>query len=114
MDETVLRWPVGGPDVMRAQIGHLIELQRLPQVTLQIMPFAGGPHPALRAGSFQLFRFRARELPDVVYLDALVGAVYLDKADDVVVYREALDRAGAQAPPATATEAVLERIRKDL
>ncbi|MFC8366754.1 MULTISPECIES: helix-turn-helix transcriptional regulator [unclassified Streptomyces] len=114
MDETVLRWPVGGPDVMRAQIGHLIELHRLPQVTLQIMPFAGGPHPAMRAGSFQLFRFRARELPDVVYLNGLVGAVYLDKGDDVVVYREALDRTGAQAAPTTRTEAVLDRIRKDL
>ncbi|WP_030861618.1 helix-turn-helix domain-containing protein [Streptomyces sp. NRRL S-37] len=114
MDETVLRRPVGGPEVMRAQIGHLIELHRLPQVTLQIMPFAGGPHPAMRAGSFQLFRFRARELPDVVYLDGLIGAVYLDKGEDVVVYREALDRTGAQATPVTGTEAVLDRIRKDL
>ncbi|MER6623508.1 helix-turn-helix transcriptional regulator [Streptomyces sp. NPDC000931] len=114
MDETVLRWPVGGPEVMRAQIGHLIELHRLPQVTLQVMPFAGGPHPAMRAGPFQLFRFRARELPDVVCLNGLVGAVYLDKGEDVVVYREALDRTGAQATPTTGTEAVLDRIRKDL
>ncbi|GGV73432.1 helix-turn-helix domain-containing protein [Streptomyces griseoloalbus] len=114
MDETVLRWPVGGADVMRAQIDHLIEVQRLPHVTLQIMPFVNGPHPAMRAGAFQLFRFRARELPDVVYLDGLVGAVYLDKGDDVVVYREALDRVGAQATPTTRTEAVLDRIRKDL
>ncbi|MEU9351417.1 helix-turn-helix transcriptional regulator [Streptomyces griseoloalbus] len=114
MDETVLRWPVGGADVMRAQIDHLIEVQRLPHVTLQIMPFANGPHPAMRAGSFQLFRFRARELPDVVYLNGLVGAVYLDKGDDVVVYREALDRVGAQATPKKRTEAVLGRIRKDL
>ncbi|MEU5523381.1 helix-turn-helix transcriptional regulator [Streptomyces sp. NPDC047860] len=114
MDETVLRWPVGGTDVMRAQIDHLIEIQRLPQVTLQIMPFSNGPHPAVRAGAFQLFRFRARELPDVVYLDGLVGAVYLDKGADVVVYREALDRVSAQATPVPRTEAVLERIRKDL
>jgi len=114
MDETVLRWPVGGADVMRAQIEHLIEIQRLPQVTLQIMPFSNGPHPAVRAGAFQLFRFRARELPDVVYLDGLVGAVYLDKGADVVVYREALDRVSAQATPVRRTEAVLERIRKDL
>lgn len=114
MDETVLRWPVGGADVMRAQIEHLIEIQRLPQVTLQIMPFSNGPHPAVRAGAFQLFRFRARELPDVVYLDGLVGAVYLDKDADVVVYREALDRVSAQATPVRRTEAVLERIRKDL
>ncbi|GHH94088.1 helix-turn-helix domain-containing protein [Streptomyces capillispiralis] len=114
MDETVLRWPVGGADVMRDQIDHLIEVQRLPHVTLQIMPFANGPHPAMRAGAFQLFRFRARELPDVVYLDGLVGAVYLDKGDDVVVYREALDRVSAQATPTKRTEAVLDRIRKDL
>ncbi|MFJ3308868.1 helix-turn-helix domain-containing protein [Streptomyces sp. NPDC086549] len=114
MDETVLRWPVGGADVMRAQVGHLIEVHRLPQVTLQIMPFANGPHPAMRAGSFHLFRFRAPELPDIVYLNGLVGAVYLDKGDDVVVYREALDRLGAQAAPARKTEALLGAIRREL
>ncbi|MER6530453.1 helix-turn-helix transcriptional regulator [Streptomyces sp. NPDC001508] len=114
MDETVLRWPVGGPDVMRAQIDHLIEVNRLPQVTLQIMPFANGPHPAMRAGAYHLFRFRAPELPDIVYLNGLVGAVYLDKRDDVVVYRESLDRLGAQAAPARKTEAVLGAIRKEL
>lgn len=114
MDETVLRRPVGGPGVMRAQIGHLIELNRLPQVTVQIMPFANGPHPALRAGAYHLFRFRARELPDIVCLDGLSGAVYLDKGDDVVVYREALDRLGAQAAPARKTETVLAAMRKEL
>jgi len=114
MDETVLRWPVGGPEVMRAQIDHLIELNSQPQVTVQIMPFKNGPHPAMRAGAFHLFRFRARELPDIVYLSGLVGAVYLDKADDVVVYREALDRLGAQSAPARKTEAVLGAIRKEI
>ncbi|MFF7355870.1 MULTISPECIES: helix-turn-helix domain-containing protein [Streptomyces] len=114
MDETVLRWPVGGARVMRAQIDHLIEVNRLPHVTLQLMPFANGPHPALRAGAYHLFRFRARELPDIVYLNGLVGAVYLDKTDDVVVYREALDRLGAQAAPARKTEARLGAIRKEL
>ncbi|MGW0707199.1 helix-turn-helix domain-containing protein [Streptomyces sp. NPDC002643] len=114
MDETVLRWPVGGPDVMRAQIDHLIEVNRLPQVTLQLMPFQNGPHPAMRAGAFHLFRFKAPELPDIVYLNGLVGAVYLDKTDDVVVYREALDRLGAQSAPARKTEAVLGAIRKEL
>jgi transcriptional regulator with XRE-family HTH domain len=114
MDETVLRWPVGGPDVMRAQIDHLIELNRLPHVTVQLMPFHNGPHPAMRAGAFHLFRFRAPELPDIVYLSGLVGAVYLDKGDDVVVYREALDRLGAQSAPARKTEAVLGALRKEL
>jgi transcriptional regulator with XRE-family HTH domain len=114
MDETVLRWPVGGPGVMRAQIDRLIELNRLPHVTVQIMPFANGPHPAMRAGAYHLFRFRARELPDIVYLNGLVGAVYLDRNDDVLVYREAMDRLGAQAAPARKTEALLGSIRKEL
>ncbi|WP_328767948.1 helix-turn-helix domain-containing protein [Streptomyces sp. NBC_00286] len=114
MDETVLRWPVGGPEVMRAQVDHLITLNALPHVTVQIMPFSSGPHPAMRAGAFHLFRFRARELPDIVYLSGLVGAVYLDKADDVLVYREALDRLGAQSTPASRTEALLGAIRKEL
>ncbi|MGW7383936.1 helix-turn-helix domain-containing protein [Streptomyces sp. NPDC054794] len=114
MDETVLRWPIGGAEVMRPQIEHLIEVNRLPHVTVQIMAFANGPHPAMRAGAFHLFRFRAPELPDIVYLGGLVGAVYLDKGDDVVVYREALDRLAAQAAPARKTEALLGAIRKEL
>ncbi|WP_432100979.1 helix-turn-helix domain-containing protein [Streptomyces sp. WAC 04229] len=114
MDETVLRWPVGGAEVMREQVDHLIEVGRLPNVTLQIMPFAQGPHPAMRAGAFHVFRFRAPELPDIVYLSGLVGAVYLDKGDDVVVYREALDRLGTQAVPARSTEELLGALRKEL
>ena len=114
MDETVLRWPVGGPVVMKAQIDHLIALNALPHVTLQIMPFANGPHPAMRAGAFHVFRFKAAELPDIVYLNGMIGAIYLDKGDDVLVYREALDRLGAQSTPATKTEALLGAIRKEL
>jgi transcriptional regulator with XRE-family HTH domain len=114
MDETVLRWPVGGAGVMRSQIDHLLQVNELPHVTLQIMPFRNGPHPAMRAGAFHVFRFRASELPDIVYLSGLVGAVYLDKDDDVVVYREVLDRLGAQSAPARKTEALLGAIRKEL
>ncbi|MFF9765606.1 helix-turn-helix domain-containing protein [Streptomyces sp. NPDC014636] len=113
MDETALRRPVGGPEVMRAQIDHLIEVGRLPHITVQLMPFANGPHPALPAGAFHLFRFRARELPDIAYLSGLVGAVYLDKAVDVVVYREALDRLSVQAASGRKTETLLAALRKE-
>jgi transcriptional regulator with XRE-family HTH domain len=114
MDETVLRWPVGGAEVMRAQIDHLVAVNALPHVTVQIMPFRNGPHPAMRAGAFHLFRFKARELPDIVYLNGMVGAVYLDKDEDVLVYREALDRLGAQSVSARKTEDLLGAIRKEL
>ncbi|CCB77641.1 MULTISPECIES: helix-turn-helix domain-containing protein [Streptomycetaceae] len=113
MDETVLRRPIGGPAVMRAQIDRLVAACAMPNVRLQVMPFAAGPHPAMY-GPFHIFRFEIRELPDVVCSENLVGAVYLDERDDVSAFLEALDRMCAQAAPAHSTEAVLGRIRKEI
>ncbi len=114
LDETVLHWPVGGPEVMRAQIDHLLEIGELRHVRVQLMPFASGPHPATRAGAFQLFRFDAPELPDVVYLGGLVGSRYLDKHDEVSAYREAMDRLAAQAAGEKKTRRLLDALRKEL
>jgi hypothetical protein len=113
MDETVLRRPIGGPDVMRAQIDRLIEGAAMPNVRLQIMPFAAGPHPAMY-GPFHIFRFQIQELPDMVCAESLVGAVYFDERDDVSTFLEALDRMCAQAAPVQGTEAFLGGIRKEI
>jgi transcriptional regulator with XRE-family HTH domain len=113
MDETVLRRPVGRPNVMREQLARLIEATALPHVRLQIMPFAAGPHPAMY-GPFHLFRFPVPELPDVACAESLVGAAYYDQRDDVSTFREALDRMCAQAAPVHRTEAVLSEIRKEI
>ena len=113
MDETVLRLHIGGPKVMRAQIDRLVEATQMPNVTLQVVPFAAGPHPGM-GGPFQLFRFQIPELPDIVYAEGLTGAGYLDQRTDVVAYLEALDRMGTQATPARRTENFLREIRKEL
>jgi transcriptional regulator with XRE-family HTH domain len=113
MDETVLRRPVGRPNVMREQLARLIEATALPHVRLQIMPFAAGPHPAMY-GPFHLFRFPVPELPDVACAESLVGAAYYDQRDDVSTFREALDRMCAQVAPVHRTEAVLSEIRKEI
>jgi transcriptional regulator with XRE-family HTH domain len=112
LDETVLRRPVGTPDVMREQISRLMEMVALPNVTLQIMPFAAGPHPAMY-GPFYIFRFEGSELPNIVYTESLTGAVYVDERDDVSAHLEALDRMCAQSAPAPSTEAILGVIRKE-
>jgi transcriptional regulator with XRE-family HTH domain len=112
MDETVLRRPIGGSEVRRVQIAKLTEACALPNVRLQIMPFANGPHPAMY-GPFHVFRFRARELRDVAYTESLVGAAYIDDRDDVSVFQEALDRMCAQAAPAHNTEAILGGIHRE-
>lgn len=115
MDETVLRRPVGGPAVMRGQIARLIEASAtMPNVRLQILPFAAGPHPAMY-GPFHIFRFPIPELPDVAYVESLIGGIYLDRANDVSAFLEALDRMCAQAaPPHTPTEALLDGLRKEI
>ncbi|WP_431041341.1 helix-turn-helix domain-containing protein [Streptomyces sp. P1-3] len=114
MDETVLRRPIGGPEIMREQIDRLIEAgETMPNVRLQIMPFASGPHPAMY-GPFHIFRFPIPDLPDIAYSESLVGGVYIDRRDDVSVFLEALDRMCAQAAPAQTTQAILGGIRKEI
>lgn len=113
VDETVLRRPVGGPEVMRAQLDRLIEAAAKPHIALQILPFANGPHSGM-FGPFQLFRFDIPELPDIVYTENLTGAVYHDERADTVAYLEALDRMGAQAAPMSDTERILGAMRKEL
>ncbi|WKX73349.1 helix-turn-helix transcriptional regulator [Streptomyces sp. XD-27] len=114
MDETVLRRPIGGPEVMRGQIDRLIEAgETMPGVRLQIMPFASGPHPAMY-GPFHIFRFPIPDLPDIAYSESLVGGVYIDRRDDVSVFLEALDRMCAQAAPAQTTQTILGGIRKEI
>ncbi|NUP37861.1 MAG: helix-turn-helix domain-containing protein [Streptomyces sp.] len=113
MDETVLRRPIGGRKVMRDQVGRLIEAADLPNVRLQIMPFAAGPHPAMY-GPFHIFRFQVREIPDIAYVESLVGGTYFDERDDVSAFLEALDRMCAQAAPAHSTKAILDGMRKEI
>jgi transcriptional regulator with XRE-family HTH domain len=112
VDETVLRRPVGGPEVMRAQIDRLLEAMETPNVTVQILPFGAGPHAGM-FGPFQLFRFDIPELPDIVYTESLTGAVYIDERPDTAAYLEVLDRMGAQAVSVRHTEDFLGAIRKE-
>ncbi|MFD9461836.1 helix-turn-helix domain-containing protein [Streptomyces sp. NPDC060027] len=113
LDETVLRRPVGGPAVMRAQFDRLNEVLDMPKVRIQIMRFGVGAHPGA-FGPFHHFRFGFSELPDVVYTESLVGAVYVDRPDDVVSYLEVLDRMSVQAEPVARTRAILGELRKEL
>ncbi|MCX4663153.1 helix-turn-helix domain-containing protein [Streptomyces uncialis] len=113
MDETALRRPAGGPEVMRGQIDKLLECTKLPNVTLQIARFDSGPHPGTY-GPFVLFRFAMPELPDMVYSEYLTGAVYLDARSEVAKHLEVMDRMAAQAATAHRTKEILRDLRKEL
>ena len=113
MDEAVLRRPVGGRAVMRAQFQHLIELAELPQVTLQVVPFDSGAHTA-ESGSFTVLRFSERDLPDVVYLEQLTGAIYLDQRSDVEHYLEVVDELSSEALPPDGTTRLIEQVAREI
>jgi hypothetical protein len=113
VDETVLRRPVVPPKVMQGQIDHLIELTALPGVKLQVIPFALCVHEAMY-GPFYVFRFPFPELQDIVYTENVAGSGYVDQADDVAAFIEALDQISAQAPPPQRTETILTKIRKEI
>jgi transcriptional regulator with XRE-family HTH domain len=96
LDEAALHRPPGGRAVMRAQLKHLLELTDLPNVTLQIVPFEAGPHAAA-GGPFTILRFPEPDLPDVVYLEQLRSAQYLDQPDDVAAYWAVMNQLCVQA-----------------
>jgi hypothetical protein len=109
LDEAVLRRPIGGRTVMRTQIAALIDAVKLPNVTIQVVPFSAGGHAAA-GGAFSILRFPDVELPDVVYMEQLTSSLYLDKRDDVDQYAAAMERLCVEAEPPEHTLALLERM----
>jgi transcriptional regulator with XRE-family HTH domain len=114
VDEAALRRPVGGPAVMRDQLEALVGVgMKLPNVRLQVIPLSAGGHAAA-GGSFTILRFVEDDLPDVVYIEHLTSALYLDKRHDVDRYAEVMDHLCVEAEPPSHTIEILERILHDL
>jgi len=113
LDEAVLRRPVGGTEVMRGQVRHLIEATALPNVTVQVIPFGAGGHAAA-GGAFSILRFGAPELPDLVYIEQLTSALYLDKRHSVDHYTEVMDTLCLEAAPAGDSTRAFRAMLKEL
>jgi transcriptional regulator with XRE-family HTH domain len=90
LDEAVLRREVGGPGVMARQLERLMEAARLPQVRLQVLPFAAGAHIGI-TGPFVIFSFPSTSDLDVVVLDQLTSSLYLERKEDLQAYAEAFN-----------------------
>jgi len=113
LDEAVLRRPIGGSEVMREQVDYLIKMAEHPAVTLQIVPFRVGGHSAA-GGPFSILRFAEPELSDVVYLEQLTSALYIDKPTEVDRYLEVMERLCVQAETAADTSKLLEKIHDQI
>ncbi|TMR91619.1 helix-turn-helix domain-containing protein [Nonomuraea basaltis] len=107
IDEAVVRRTIGGRETMREQIAHLLDATAERNITVQIMPFDRGGHAAA-GGPFSILRFPERELPDVVYMEQLTSALYLDKPADSDHYMEVMDRLSIQAEEPRETRRFLE------
>lgn len=112
LEESALRRPVGGRQVMASQIDHLIAAAARPDVTLQIMPTAKDAHAAM-AGAFALMEFAAA-IPTVVYVDSIAGNLYLEKEREVRSFTQTFDLVRAAGPDPQETPATLEIIAREM
>jgi hypothetical protein len=112
IDEAVLHRPIGGRKIMRAQIEHLLELTKLRHVVLQVVPYRLSGYAA--EGAFSLLRFAEPELPNLVYIEHLSGALYLDKNDELELYSRVFDRLMVDAETPENTRAMLSKLRTEI
>ncbi|MFC1420588.1 helix-turn-helix domain-containing protein [Streptacidiphilus cavernicola] len=113
VDEAALRRPVGGPAVMKLQVQRLIDAAEMPNVVVQVMPFRFGGHAA-ESGAFTILRFPEQDLPDVVYLEQLTSALYLDKRDDVDQYIQVMERLSVDSLTPEGSVELLSALLKEM
>ncbi|GLZ07745.1 transcriptional regulator [Actinomadura sp. NBRC 104412] len=95
-DECVLKRPIGGPGVMRAQLEWLLELAERPQITIQVLPFEAREHAGLD-GRFTILSFPDPADPDIAYVEGTMGDVYLESAEAIASHGERFERIMKQA-----------------
>lgn len=89
VDEAVLHRAVGGAIAMGEQLEHLIELAKIDSVTIQVIPYSVGAHPAMDS-TFRILEF-GESVPSVVYVEGLVGWIYVERPQDIARYERVFD-----------------------
>jgi transcriptional regulator with XRE-family HTH domain len=112
VDEMALTRLVGCREIMRAQLEHLSETCELPGFALQVVPDSAGAY--LAPGSFSILGFAVPDLPDVVYVEQLTSALYLDKPVDVGRYATAMDKLSATAAPPEQSKEIIRALLEDM
>ncbi|NUT48946.1 MAG: helix-turn-helix domain-containing protein [Saccharothrix sp.] len=112
IDESVLYRTIGGREVLVRQLDHLLSVTKDGPVTLQVVPFPLGGYAA--KGPFAMLRFGEPDLPDIVYLEHLAGALYLDKLEELEIYSRVFDRLTVDAETPDRTRQMLAKRRAEL
>jgi len=111
VDEAAIRREVGGPEVLRAQLEHLIWAAEAPHITLQLVPYQAGAHPGM-PGSFVVMDFPDPSDPALICADSMAGDTFLERESDVARYRTTFQRIVAQALSPADTQKILRRAAK--
>lgn len=103
ISETVLRRPIGGPEVMRQQLGRLVSMMERPNVTVRLLPFTAAEHPGIN-GAFSVLEFPDPDDGRIVTVETMTSTLYVERTRDVGTYRLAFDqiRSASLAPDETA------------
>jgi transcriptional regulator with XRE-family HTH domain len=112
LDEAVLHRQVGGPQTMQAQLERLIEIADLPNVRVQVIPFTLGAHPGVES-NFNILDMPS-PTPGVVFVEGLVGFLYLERADDLERYHAIFDRLQSIALSPKDTINMIAKIRANM
>lgn len=113
LDEAVIRRPVGGKAVMRAQLEHLLDSADKPWITLQVLPFACGAH-AGHGGGFSILEFPNRTDSEVAYVESVAGIIVLEKDKEVRARAETFDRLRAAALAPGASADLVKQVSREL
>ncbi len=113
VDESALRRPVGGVEVLRAQLHHIVVQAALPSVCLQVLPFSLGAHAGMN-GSFIVLGFDDPEEPEIAYVEHTANALHLDKKADVQACKVIFDRLRTEALSAPDSATFVKRLAADL
>jgi transcriptional regulator with XRE-family HTH domain len=112
IDEMALRRPVGDAVVMRRQLEHLRDIGEQPGFNLQVTPYPVGANVA--PASFSILQFATPDLPDVVYVEQLTSAMYLDKAGEVARYAAAMDRLSTLSASPNESKRIIQTMLEDM
>jgi transcriptional regulator with XRE-family HTH domain len=111
VDEAALRRNVGSPEVMREQLAHLLEMVKLPRVTLQVIPFDAGPHPGV-LGPFAIIKFTDPADLEAVYVENLAGQFFFEEPAQVDRYQVAFQRLVAVAlSPEDTIKFIMDKVK---
>lgn len=113
VSEQVLQAPVGGPEVLRGQLAHLLEIAKLPNVELQVLPRSVVPHPGLH-GSFTIMSFPIPGDAGLVYVETRVRGLFLEQPEELQEYTQVMNHLRVLAKPPRESSLLIDRIRKEI